>query len=91
MRRIKMREETEEKRKWICDDRSGVVAVYWAEKKKRCLSGCDNWSIFVRTGKYDNKIGYWTLPKKYSYQARFLTYILNFLKCEYLLSDVRDE
>ena len=75
-------------RKWLCDVRSGIVAVYWAEKYKNCLSGCKNWSIFVRDG-IPQKYG-WILPKKYIYQAKILTWILNIFKCQYLLSNIRD-
>ena len=79
-----------ENRRWICDVRSGVVAVYWATKQKTCLSGCEDWSIFTRNGHRDNMTWSWWLPKKYVRQARFLAWILNLLKCKYLLSDVRD-
>ena len=38
------------KSRWICDIRTGCVAVYYANKPTTCLSGAREWAKYYRHG-----------------------------------------
>lgn len=65
-------------KKWIADIRVGCCLVYFAEKQVNCVDDAEY--IFYRGGKF--WLGKWKVKKIYEYQARFLAWILNTLKCK---------
>jgi hypothetical protein len=68
-------------KKWLCDVRSGCVAVYWSDEFYNCLSGiecADECAFYAHGSKHNSAYGgFWEMDPKDVEKAEWICQGLN--------------